>query len=161
MRQHEVMISLHADGNATNIIQLHGNRGKTFLFPNPNKTQNVFVYFITTQQCQLNQFMSRYSLLIGQRLFVSVCLHHVSCVSICVCGCVQALELIGLKPSDTQWQTLRSRLRADPAGTVAFTGKTSSLSSPVAVLLQVSLILTPVQDIMYFYLYLALVSFHD
>ncbi|XP_026033575.1 syntaxin-binding protein 4 isoform X3 [Astatotilapia calliptera] len=33
----------------------------------------------------------------------------------------QALELIGLKPSDTQRQTLRSRLRADPAGTVAFT----------------------------------------
>uniref|UniRef100_A0A3Q4G3V4 Syntaxin binding protein 4 n=1 Tax=Neolamprologus brichardi TaxID=32507 RepID=A0A3Q4G3V4_NEOBR len=34
---------------------------------------------------------------------------------------VNALELIGLKPSDAQRQTLRSRLRADLVGTVAFT----------------------------------------
>ncbi|XP_040922798.1 syntaxin-binding protein 4 isoform X2 [Toxotes jaculatrix] len=33
----------------------------------------------------------------------------------------QALDLIGLKPTEAQWQALRSRLRADPAGTVAFT----------------------------------------
>ncbi|XP_041830432.1 syntaxin-binding protein 4 isoform X2 [Melanotaenia boesemani] len=33
----------------------------------------------------------------------------------------QALDLIGLKPTETQRQALRSRLRADPAGTVAFT----------------------------------------
>lgn len=33
----------------------------------------------------------------------------------------QALELIGLKPTEAQRQALRSRLRADPAGTVAFT----------------------------------------
>ncbi|XP_039644745.1 syntaxin-binding protein 4 isoform X2 [Perca fluviatilis] len=33
----------------------------------------------------------------------------------------QALDLLGLKPTDDQRQALRSRLRADPAGTVAFT----------------------------------------
>uniref|UniRef100_A0A3Q1IEJ8 PDZ domain-containing protein n=2 Tax=Anabas testudineus TaxID=64144 RepID=A0A3Q1IEJ8_ANATE len=33
----------------------------------------------------------------------------------------QALDLIGLKPTEAQRQALRSRLRADPAGTVAFT----------------------------------------
>ncbi|KAI3365238.1 hypothetical protein L3Q82_010125 [Scortum barcoo] len=33
----------------------------------------------------------------------------------------QALDLLGLKPTDAQRQALRSRLRADPAGTVAFT----------------------------------------
>ncbi|XP_043958166.1 syntaxin-binding protein 4 isoform X3 [Gambusia affinis] len=33
----------------------------------------------------------------------------------------QALDLIGLKPTDAQRQALRSRLRADPTGTVAFT----------------------------------------
>ncbi|XP_029977938.1 syntaxin-binding protein 4 isoform X2 [Sphaeramia orbicularis] len=33
----------------------------------------------------------------------------------------QALDLIGLKPTETQRQSLRSRLRADPDGTVAFT----------------------------------------
>ncbi|XP_053197829.1 syntaxin-binding protein 4-like [Scomber japonicus] len=33
----------------------------------------------------------------------------------------QALELLGLKPTEAQRQTLKSRLRADPAGTVAFT----------------------------------------
>ncbi|XP_076616297.1 syntaxin-binding protein 4 isoform X3 [Chaetodon auriga] len=33
----------------------------------------------------------------------------------------QALELLGLKPSEAQRQAIRSRLRADPAGTVAFT----------------------------------------
>ncbi|XP_068585456.1 syntaxin-binding protein 4 isoform X2 [Cebidichthys violaceus] len=33
----------------------------------------------------------------------------------------QALDLLGLKPSEAQRQALRSRLRADPAGTVAFT----------------------------------------
>ncbi|TDG97648.1 hypothetical protein EPR50_G00210130 [Perca flavescens] len=33
----------------------------------------------------------------------------------------QALDLLGLKPTDDQQQLLRSRLRADPAGTVAFT----------------------------------------
>ncbi|XP_038130341.1 syntaxin-binding protein 4 [Cyprinodon tularosa] len=33
----------------------------------------------------------------------------------------QALDLIGLKPTEAQRQTLRSRLRADPTGTVAFT----------------------------------------
>uniref|UniRef100_A0A3Q0SYL5 Syntaxin binding protein 4 n=1 Tax=Amphilophus citrinellus TaxID=61819 RepID=A0A3Q0SYL5_AMPCI len=33
----------------------------------------------------------------------------------------QALELIGLKPTEAQRQALRSTLRADPAGTVAFT----------------------------------------
>ncbi|XP_056222375.1 syntaxin-binding protein 4 isoform X1 [Seriola aureovittata] len=33
----------------------------------------------------------------------------------------QALDLVGLKPTETQRQALRSRLRADPAGTVAFT----------------------------------------
>ncbi|XP_069573682.1 syntaxin-binding protein 4 isoform X2 [Brachyistius frenatus] len=32
----------------------------------------------------------------------------------------QALDLIGLKPTEAQQQALRSRLRADPAGTVAF-----------------------------------------
>ncbi|XP_015227287.1 PREDICTED: syntaxin-binding protein 4 [Cyprinodon variegatus] len=32
----------------------------------------------------------------------------------------QALDLIGLKPTEAQRQTLRSRLRADPTGTVAF-----------------------------------------
>uniref|UniRef100_A0A3Q1JTV4 Uncharacterized protein n=1 Tax=Anabas testudineus TaxID=64144 RepID=A0A3Q1JTV4_ANATE len=37
----------------------------------------------------------------------------------------QALDLIGLKPTEAQRQALRSRLRADPAGTVAFTGKTA------------------------------------
>uniref|UniRef100_A0A673CGH9 Syntaxin binding protein 4 n=1 Tax=Sphaeramia orbicularis TaxID=375764 RepID=A0A673CGH9_9TELE len=34
-----------------------------------------------------------------------------------------ALDLIGLKPTETQRQSLRSRLRADPDGTVAFTGE--------------------------------------
>nr|XP_033466518.1 syntaxin-binding protein 4 isoform X1 [Epinephelus lanceolatus] len=33
----------------------------------------------------------------------------------------QALDLLGLKPTDAQRQALRSRLRADSAGTVAFT----------------------------------------
>ncbi|XP_028286165.1 syntaxin-binding protein 4-like [Parambassis ranga] len=33
----------------------------------------------------------------------------------------QALDLIGLKPTEAQRQALKSRLRADPAGTVAFT----------------------------------------
>ncbi|XP_044034991.1 syntaxin-binding protein 4 isoform X5 [Siniperca chuatsi] len=33
----------------------------------------------------------------------------------------QALDLLGLKPTEAQRQALRSRLRADPAGTVAFT----------------------------------------
>ncbi|XP_039992175.1 syntaxin-binding protein 4 isoform X2 [Xiphias gladius] len=33
----------------------------------------------------------------------------------------QALDLIGLKPTEAQRQAVRSRLRADPAGTVAFT----------------------------------------
>ncbi|XP_054899083.1 syntaxin-binding protein 4 isoform X1 [Poeciliopsis prolifica] len=33
----------------------------------------------------------------------------------------QALDLIGLKPTEAQRQALRSRLRADPSGTVAFT----------------------------------------
>uniref|UniRef100_A0A3P9JBA4 Syntaxin binding protein 4 n=1 Tax=Oryzias latipes TaxID=8090 RepID=A0A3P9JBA4_ORYLA len=33
----------------------------------------------------------------------------------------QALDLIGLKPTEVQRQTLMSRLQADPAGTVAFT----------------------------------------
>ncbi|XP_031699786.1 syntaxin-binding protein 4 [Anarrhichthys ocellatus] len=33
----------------------------------------------------------------------------------------QALDLLALKPSEAQRQALRSRLRADPAGTVAFT----------------------------------------
>uniref|UniRef100_A0A3P9L0I0 Syntaxin binding protein 4 n=1 Tax=Oryzias latipes TaxID=8090 RepID=A0A3P9L0I0_ORYLA len=33
----------------------------------------------------------------------------------------QALDLIGLKPTEVQRQTLLSRLQADPAGTVAFT----------------------------------------
>ncbi|XP_035524770.1 syntaxin-binding protein 4 [Morone saxatilis] len=32
----------------------------------------------------------------------------------------QALDLLGLKPSEAQRQAIRSRLRADPAGTVAF-----------------------------------------
>uniref|UniRef100_A0A3Q1HWZ7 Syntaxin binding protein 4 n=1 Tax=Acanthochromis polyacanthus TaxID=80966 RepID=A0A3Q1HWZ7_9TELE len=32
----------------------------------------------------------------------------------------QALEVIGLKPSESQRQTLRSRIRVDPSGTVAF-----------------------------------------
>ncbi|KAM7381071.1 hypothetical protein PAMA_012080 [Pampus argenteus] len=33
----------------------------------------------------------------------------------------QALDLLGLKPTEAQRQALKSRLRADPAGTVAFT----------------------------------------
>ncbi|KAM3592186.1 uncharacterized protein V6R79_014227 [Siganus canaliculatus] len=33
----------------------------------------------------------------------------------------QALEVLGLKPTEAQQQAVRSRLRADPAGTVAFT----------------------------------------
>ncbi|XP_041818770.1 syntaxin-binding protein 4 isoform X1 [Chelmon rostratus] len=33
----------------------------------------------------------------------------------------QALDLLGLKPTEAQRQAIRSRLRADPAGTVAFT----------------------------------------
>ncbi|KAM7370335.1 hypothetical protein PAMP_009891 [Pampus punctatissimus] len=33
----------------------------------------------------------------------------------------QALDLLGLKPTEAQWQALKSRLLADPAGTVAFT----------------------------------------
>ncbi|XP_045924826.1 syntaxin-binding protein 4 [Micropterus dolomieu] len=33
----------------------------------------------------------------------------------------QALDLLGLKPTEAQQQALRSRLQADPAGTVAFT----------------------------------------
>ncbi|TWW82023.1 Syntaxin-binding protein 4 [Takifugu flavidus] len=33
----------------------------------------------------------------------------------------QALDVFGLKPSEAQQQVLRSRLKADPAGTVAFT----------------------------------------
>ncbi|CAJ1081386.1 syntaxin-binding protein 4 [Xyrichtys novacula] len=33
----------------------------------------------------------------------------------------QALDLLGLKPTEAQRQTFRSRLRPDPAGTVAFT----------------------------------------
>ncbi|KAE8283766.1 Syntaxin-binding protein 4 Syntaxin 4-interacting protein [Larimichthys crocea] len=36
----------------------------------------------------------------------------------------QALDLLGLKPTEAQRQAIKSRLRADPAGTVAFTGKT-------------------------------------
>ncbi len=48
--------------------------------------------------------------------------------SVCACLCVQALDLLGLKPTEAQRQTLRSRLRADPAGTVAFTGKTATLN---------------------------------
>ncbi|KAM6964559.1 syntaxin-binding protein 4 isoform 1-T1 [Tautogolabrus adspersus] len=32
----------------------------------------------------------------------------------------QALDLLGLKPTEAQWQTFRSRLRPDAAGTVAF-----------------------------------------
>uniref|UniRef100_A0A3Q0T7C9 Syntaxin binding protein 4 n=1 Tax=Amphilophus citrinellus TaxID=61819 RepID=A0A3Q0T7C9_AMPCI len=83
---------------------------------------------------------TRFSLVCG---CLSACVSpHVSsmyrsvhvCVCVCVCVCVQALELIGLKPTEAQRQALRSTLRADPAGTVAFTGKTSMLSSPVAVL---------------------------
>lgn len=37
--------------------------------------------------------------------------------------CVQALDVFGLKASEAQQQVLRSRLKADPAGTVAFTGE--------------------------------------
>uniref|UniRef100_A0A3B5L3A0 PDZ domain-containing protein n=1 Tax=Xiphophorus couchianus TaxID=32473 RepID=A0A3B5L3A0_9TELE len=49
------------------------------------------------------------------------------CIDPCVCVCVfQALDLIGLKPTDAQRQVLRSRLRADPTGTVAFTGTTTA-----------------------------------
>ena len=46
-------------------------------------------------------------------------------IDLCVWSVVQALEVIGLKPTEAQQQALQSRLRADPAGTVAFTGKTS------------------------------------
>lgn len=36
---------------------------------------------------------------------------------------VQALDLLGLKPSDAQRQALWSRLRTDPPGVVAYAGK--------------------------------------
>lgn len=42
------------------------------------------------------------------------------------CICVQALDALGLKPSEAQQQIIRTRLRADPDGTVAFTGETPS-----------------------------------
>lgn len=40
--------------------------------------------------------------------------------------------MFGLKPSEAQQQLIRSRLRADPAGTVAFTGETTSARSCAA-----------------------------
>lgn len=46
-----------------------------------------------------------------------------------MCVCVQALDVCGLKPSEAQQQVIRSRLKADPAGTVAFTGETTSARS--------------------------------
>lgn len=48
-------------------------------------------------------------------------------VDLRMCVCVQALDVFGLKPSEAQQQVIRSRLRADPAGTVAFTGETTSV----------------------------------
>lgn len=42
----------------------------------------------------------------------------------CVCVRVQALDLLGLKPTEAQQQAIGSRLLVDPEGTVAFTGKT-------------------------------------
>lgn len=47
--------------------------------------------------------------------------------------CVQALDLIGLKPTEAQRQALRSGLRADAAGTVAFTGNFQTLHRFVVV----------------------------
>uniref|UniRef100_A0A665VYD5 Syntaxin binding protein 4 n=1 Tax=Echeneis naucrates TaxID=173247 RepID=A0A665VYD5_ECHNA len=69
-------------------------------------------------------------LVIWMRLWcIEVCfrpfLLTAECVLICVC--VQALDLIGLKPTESQCLALRSRLRADLAGTVAFTGKRANL----------------------------------
>ncbi|CDQ80859.1 unnamed protein product [Oncorhynchus mykiss] len=37
----------------------------------------------------------------------------------------QALDALGLNPTEAQRQTLRARLRTDPAGTVAYAGKTT------------------------------------
>lgn len=63
-------------------------------------------------------------------MYVCVC---VMCLTsdidllVCMCACVQALDVFGLKPSEAQQQVLRSRLKADPAGTVAFAGENQRL----------------------------------
>ena len=49
--------------------------------------------------------------------------------------CLQALDLLGLKPTDAQRQVIRSRLRADAAGTAAPAGETAPITLIIFVIL--------------------------
>lgn len=51
--------------------------------------------------------------------------HYVPTVNVYWSMRVQALDLLGLKPTEAQQQVIGSRLLVDPEGTVAFTGMTA------------------------------------